>query len=319
MSIQAQLLKNEPLSWFHSIASRISDNVGELKSSRAAEIFFALGDREKRLISSGLRKVRIHITDPRAYYKECKLALETILGPGEMVLGFLRRLDKQPHIRNIQSITRRYITTNIVRDSLAEQLRRENYVLECVAGCRLPYSMIPAEIQQMFPPKPWASVDISVFEKNGSNPINQASTAVAKSASVFSDALDVVSEAITLSPAQRRAMQARALLQSAASRPRAFDKGESQAIGFVREQQALVVKELSFPPLLVLSSCDLTEVDSRDFHEMQAADVAAGIARDLWFRFGLVSVIHHFEHVLLNGTRLTENCASCHPFAKPLV
>jgi len=78
-----------------------------------------------------------------------------------------------------------------------------------------------------------------------------------------------------------------------------------------------VLDEVSGALRFVLGQDKLEEVDSADMPEIQAADIAAGIARELWHRAGLANVVWHFEYVLLNGVRLSETTAQAHPYSFP--
>lgn len=318
VSIQAQVLRDEPMSWFRVIAGRIPDHWGEPKSIPGVNVFFRLSDRERRSILPTLRRVRIHITDPRPYYDKFQSALKPILAHGTTVRDFLARLGKQEHIRRIQKMVRQYITEDIVMDSPAERLKRGNEILECLAGRRIAsWFPIPPEMKGLFaPPKQQGTPDVSAFEKTTSNMVNQATVAVAKSASVFSEALDMVTNAIDGTAANARAFAAMSILNSL-SAGRAFDKGEPDAIDFVREQRRQVLAELSFFPRNPLQEKALEEVDSAASSEIQAADIAAGIARELWYRTGLVNVVRHLDYVLLNGMRLSETTAASHPYLQP--
>jgi hypothetical protein len=64
---------------------------------------------------------------------------------------------------------------------------------------------------------------------------------------------------------------------------------------------------------------ELAELDSADSREIQAADIAAGIARELWYREGLVNLVRHLDYVLLNGMRLSETSAASHPYCRPSI
>ena len=78
VSIQAQVLSDEPMPWFRAIAQRIPDHWGEPKSVPGANVFFNLSEREMRSILPSLRMVRIHIIDPRTYCDTFESALEPI-------------------------------------------------------------------------------------------------------------------------------------------------------------------------------------------------------------------------------------------------
>jgi hypothetical protein len=311
VSIQAQILTDEPMLWFRVIAQRIPDHWGEPKSILGDNVFFSMSERERREILRTLRRVRIHITDPRTYYDALESALKPILTPGMTVRSFLSRLDQQPHIRRIQEIGRQYITEDIVRDSPGERFKRQNELLDCLSGLRIA-SWSP------IPPEPRRTPDVSRFEKQASNMVNQAATAVAKSASVFSEALDMVTDAINETPAGARAFAAISTLRSI-SESRAFDMGESDALDFVKEQRSQVLAESRLFPWGMLQQKELAELDSADSREIQAADIAAGIARELWYRDGLVNLVRHFDYVLLNGMRLSETSAASHPYCRPSI
>jgi hypothetical protein len=317
VSIQAQILSEGPMPWFRVVARRIPDHWGEPKSILGVNVFFSMSERERREILRTLRRVRIHITDPRTYYDALESALKPILVPGMTVRNFLSRLDGQPHIRRIQEIGRQYITEDIVRDSPGERFKRQNELLDCLSGLRIAsWSPIPPELRGMVaPPKPRRTPDVSRFEKQASNMVNQAAIAVAKSASVFSEALDMVTDAINETPASARALAAISTLHSI-SESRAFDRGESDALDFVREQRSQVLAESRLFPWSMFQQKELAELDSADSREIQAADIAAGIARELWYREGLVNLVRHFDYVLLNGMRLSEMSAASHPYCR---
>lgn len=54
----------------------------------------------------------------------------------------------------------------------------------------------------------------------------------------------------------------------------------------------------------------LIEINSAESVPIQAADIAAGIARELWYRNTLVQLVEQFEYVTYNGQRLSEDNAA---------
>jgi hypothetical protein len=87
-------------------------------------------------------------------------------------------------------------------------------------------------------------------------------------------------------------------------------------LDFVKEQRSQVLAELIPFSWSMLQQKELAEVNSADSREIQAADIAAGIARELWYRAGLVNLARHFDYVLLNGMRLSETSAASHPYCR---
>ena len=51
----------------------------------------------------------------------------------------------------------------------------------------------------------------------------------------------------------------------------------------------------------------LPELDSRSSFLVQAADFAAGIAREIWSRNSLPHLVDTFDYVTYNGSRISES------------
>ena len=56
----------------------------------------------------------------------------------------------------------------------------------------------------------------------------------------------------------------------------------------------------------------LQELASTESVPIQAADIAANIARELWRRNNLVHLVRHFEYVTYNGQRISEDKAAAY-------
>jgi hypothetical protein len=76
------------------------------------------------------------------------------------------------------------------------------------------------------------------------------------------------------------------------------------------EEQRSGVLERIRSPFSLLAPEPLVEVDSADSEHVQAADIAAGIARELWSRSNLVHVVRHFHYVTYNSDRLSVDRAA---------
>jgi len=74
-SIHAQVIRENPISWYFYLKARVPDGRGEFKED-ALDTFFALAESDREQILKTLRTVRIHITDPRPY----TLSIDDVLG-----------------------------------------------------------------------------------------------------------------------------------------------------------------------------------------------------------------------------------------------
>ena len=88
---------------------------------------------------------------------------------------------------------------------------------------------------------------------------------------------------------------------------RAFDEGHSNVVKWVEEQRSVVLAQSH---RVFYQAEPLIEVGSAGSVHTQAADIAAGIARELWLRNSLVHVVRRFEYVTYNGERISEGKAS---------
>ena len=76
------------------------------------------------------------------------------------------------------------------------------------------------------------------------------------------------------------------------------------------EDQRAGVLGLTREPFDFFAPEPLIEVDSAGSEHIQAADIAAGIARELWYRWSLVQVVRHFVYVTYNAERLSVDKAA---------
>jgi hypothetical protein len=56
---------------------------------------------------------------------------------------------------------------------------------------------------------------------------------------------------------------------------------------------------------LIVRRPGLVTVESTESHYAQAADIAVGIASDIYANKGLVAVVSHFEYATFNGNRVS--------------
>ena len=81
VSIQAQVLREHPYNWYFFLKSKAPQGQREFKIE-AIETFFAISEADRQSIFKTLKRVRIHIVDPRPYTTAVEEALASTLPKG---------------------------------------------------------------------------------------------------------------------------------------------------------------------------------------------------------------------------------------------
>jgi len=297
VSIHAQIIREHQISWYFFLKDRTPHNRGEFKDA-AIRTFFSLAEPDREGVFKTLRTVRIHIVDPRPYAANLHEALKRHLPKGSTVSDFLNRLDKSTkNLEHFRHAAIRYVATRMLSDSPAERLKIEYQASECTNGL----SLLPFEV-----PAP-RQFDLTPFEHRRARLLNDVANFISASASVFTPAIDEFRRAQDdysfSSP-----MAAPWLISSALGHSHAFDEGHSHALRWIEEQRVNVLSQLDrhrhfYPEYLPRP---LLELISTESVPIQAADIAASIARELWRRNNLPHLVRRFEYVTFNGERLSE-------------
>jgi hypothetical protein len=311
VSIHAQVIREQPLSWYFYLKARVPDGKGEFKED-ALRTFIALAESERQQILKTLRMVRIHITDPRPYSTHIEDILRRILPKGTTVQAFLRRLDDSTqHLADLRTLTIEFVAERILLDSPAERLKRKYKTWECSNAIRRTAVDDWAYADALVEQEPEPPVDLTPFQHQKAHLFRDVTRFVSASASVFSSALDRFDEAVGdylfASP-----MAGPWLVTNALGTCHAFDEGNSRAVKWITEQRASVLKDIDrynhfYPEVLPEP---LQELASTACVPIQAADIAANIARELWRRKDLVHVVRQFDYVTYNGQRISEDQAA---------
>jgi len=314
VSIHAQIIREHQISWYFFLKDRTPHNRGEFKD-QVASTFFAMpeGDREK--VFKTLRTVRIHIVDPRPYTVWLQDALQAYLPKGMSVTSFLKRLDASTrHLESLRSDALQLIAKGILIDSPAERLKVKYREWECSNALHvtsLDDSVIMDTPFDAEPPVP--SFDLTTFEHRHSNILNDVANFVSASASVFSPAIDEFEKAkddcFFISP-----MAGPWLIHSTLGRSHAFDEGHTHAVKWIEEQRCNVLAQIDHNRLFYPAHMPerLQELVSTESVPIQAADVAATLARELLQRSNLPELVKRFEYVTFNGERLSEDRAEAY-------
>ncbi len=314
VSIHAQIIREHKISWYFFLKDK-TPHRGEFKTM-ALNTFLALSEIDRENVFKTLRTVRIHIVDPRPYTVDLHDAIKKHLPKGSNLTQFLKRLDDSTaHLAFVRQSALQSIATRILMDAPAERLKQEYRAWEHASGSRL--ALCGSDLEEVIdmgvrqgPQEPEA-FDLAPFEHAKANVLKDVANFVSASASVFSEALDEFQEARE-DYFFRSPMAGPYLINSTLTRPHAFDEGHSDRIRWIEQQRTDVLSRTDvhkhFYPRNMPDP--LQEIPSADSHPIQAADIAATIARELWYRNGLTHLVKRFEYVTFNGERLSDGRAN---------
>jgi hypothetical protein len=315
VSIHAQILRDDQheLGWYFYLRALAPDAGDEFKR-QAIETFFTLPALNRAQIFKTLRSVRIHVTDPRPYVADLGDFLRRILPAGVPVSAFLRRLDDSTrHLSRLRDITTDFVATRVLHDSPAQRLLVMYRAWEYSTLRRLPPWFIATEdCSGVLAEDAHAlSFDLDTFRHKNASILNDVANSVSASASVFTPAIDKFSD-ISDDPLMAAPMAGPWFMTSALNQSHAFGEGNSRSIDWIENQRSTVLAQADrageFYPEFMPEP--LVEIRSAESLPIQAADIAAGIARELWRRSSLVHLVAHFEYVTYNGRRLSEDEAA---------
>ena len=306
VSIHAQVIRELPLDWYYALLQRMPSHAGELKSTVIVEVFFTLPDFERRTVLSTLKTVRIHVTDPRPYTHDIDDLLADIV-PGGDVTGFIKRLDRARQ-QVAENERRKLIARRMLHDAPPQQIRMKHLLWEYQAGLRISIShgepLVDEELMPYFEEKPPKEFDFTPFARRRKNVVNVLSAFLSKSESVFCEALDGIDEFI------ERGAQSPMLVAFQLSRilseSHAFDMGDTQEVQWIDGERHDVLRRIDRRGMFPVQPAPLPELDSRSSFLVQAADFAAGIAREIWSRNSLPHLVDTFDYVTYNGRRISK-------------
>jgi hypothetical protein len=307
VSIHAQVIRELPLDWYFVLLQRAPSHAGELKSKIIVEVFFTLPDFERRRLLSTLKTVRMHITDPRPYAHHVDELLADIV-PGGDVPGFIKRLDKARQ-QVAEHQRHKLIARRMLHDAPPEQIRLKHLAWEYHAGLRIKNwqrePFIDGESMPYYEHEQPKEFDFTPFERRRKNVVNVLSAFLSKSESVFCEAVDGMDELIesgTQSP-----MSVTFQLFRMLSASHAFDKGDTQEVQWIDGERHDILRRIDRHGMFLVQPAPLPELDSTSSFLIQAADFAAGIAREIWSRNSLPHLADTFDYVTYNGRRICES------------
>jgi hypothetical protein len=300
VSIHAQVLGECALEWFYRLLRQFPNEGRELKSDVLASAYLSLASNEQDRLLRTLRMVRLHIIDPRPYMRSLQGAVERMV-PDQTVEGFLTCLGQVE--KSVEERLRRTlmesVASNMLSNSPFEQVKRRFRMLNAVAGISIDLIDDDVYDEPTFEYSPFVN-------KIGHLSVDRVSVFISKAGPVFSSALQLTDNLMGGGRGKIPSVWNVSLsLQRQLLALHVFDDGNQKALSWVenrRSETLSLVDPFGFAMMLPAPS-PLACVDSRTSPHVQAADVAAGIARWL-FENDPARLRATFDYVTLNGRQI---------------
>lgn len=302
VSIHGQVIRDLPLNWFYDLRGLYPGDSWEVKSTRILNDFHNLPADKKNKIWAGMKRVIINIFDSLSYQIDYKKILNDVY-KNDRAYELVKQHASQGNefARSVLARMDEAVTKRIIRDSAPHRLR------DMMRPRQWPGSLA-FNIYQ--PQRVVEEVDLTPFKTKKSSMAGKAVKYAAKSGSVFNRAMDIARPRAMLWPdSWTHFYMCQALRDS-----HAFDRGDDKSLGWIDGQRREVMRGGPF------GHCDyyfyedeslgrLYSIPSDSSGYTQAADIAAGFARQDYERHGIAAVAGKFDYLTLNGERITQNNA----------
>jgi hypothetical protein len=154
-------------------------------------------------------------------------------------------------------------------------------------------------------------ISLDSFRRTSRGIVSDVAKWSVKSSAVFDGALNdledlTVTEDVRFSFELSRRFGGRMVKQLSSSH--AFDKGNSRDVDLLEATRDRLMEELTPNDYFfgIIGKGKYTEIESRGSYYVQAADIAAGIASDIYILENLIGVVKRFEYVTFNGRRVSQ-------------
>ncbi len=306
--INGQVNRDRSLDWYYKIIQFFPDVRGELKSRGVAERFRSFPAGVRNSIWVGLARVKIHIVDPRFHRHKINNILRRAW-KNEHAPKLLDKLAREglTNALRLSLQLRDMVADSILQDSTAVRVQYLGRVHLDPFGIIKPDELGPYFVRSATPSRPLIST--GDFRKSRSV-IRDAASWASKASAVFHAALDAGQF-----PDDDSAMSYRSDLGSLLRRRmaqhllpvHAFDEGNRGHLDLLDDTRNILFEELAAHDTVygLMPTPAIVPVESSESFYVQAADIAAGIASDLYASEGLIGVVQRFEYVTYNGVRIS--------------
>lgn len=304
--VRRQNFRNS-LNWYYEFLFLCRHIKGEVKGRpHVVNAYKTLSTYSRTKIWETLKEVQINITDPLPYQVETESLYKKITNKKDTIeMVRQRAISNDPSAKILLEKLNNQTAERILLDAPSRRLSFDIYFAQNPMAI-----YADEEFANMFPKLPDYEIDISRLKSKSPGAIIRAATEyTAKSASVFTDAIEACFEKPYFHHHPLFNPVFNALRHS-----HAFDKGNKQYIDLMEDERKEISMQISrrerFNPYGRKSLLKLEgDVESKESYYIQASDFAAGIASHLYEDDGIFTITSHFEYVMFNGKRVSQNDA----------
>lgn len=312
VSIHAQIPRESRMDWFRKFHSWFPSDRAELKSPRAIEKFFSLSRHEQDEMFLTLKEVALHICDPRPYQR----AYDDVLNGSERMRKVMSLLDEPVHAERktwLNSLRATVVANSMSGDSPSRRIQRMIRSLhpEGILSLRFDWGETCSDETDTETRSLMENIESSAFQKEAKSIIKKTSVKLSKSSVVLHLALNELESLLSAEHSMQGSyFRTVAMLAAPLRQEHAFDDGDDVSVSWVQEDRSRLFGSIDRFGWCRTRGANLVQLDSRSSPWIQAADIAAGIGRELWNRNSLSHVVRCFSLVTYNGQKIGERAAS---------
>ena len=293
----AQIGRKTDIHWLHDVRQEFPELHGEMKSSDFADRFDRIPTALKSRVSAGVRKARIHIVDTFAYEAEAKQILRKIYKTDDYE-KVLREHENKEVARLIIEGMEDAVTEQILMDSPVARLERE-LISQNRDGFGYAGFLMDGTRRRQSRERMERATSLVPFKKKGKKSYDTAAKYVSKSGSVFSDAVQFASRGLLGEHEMRRRVG------WMLDKSHAYDAGDDKSVDWIEGQREMFAVENIYGIKEFLNPL-YGDIDSSSSPRIQAADIAAAIAQNIYDERGLAGMLDKFDYVTFNGEKVDD-------------
>jgi len=301
--ILAHVPSDNDLAWFFELIKRRQNKNGELKANEALRILNNLDIRQRSKIWQSLQNVIIIINDPKQYLSNLGIRiLNGVIFQFEYQKKHIKITPQNESYNSFLKLLQDTLSRIILLDSPASDIY---YSMSEISYC---IDIYPIFDEDDF--YPYLILEKMDKEDPRKRIINVKKLS-ARLHSAFFELKDPQTQEETLKkvlPEERRYFNPSyyysELLYQSISPARFFDEGDRLSIKIIKELQEKINQGLQQFNKYTLPSPKIIELDSKKDIRIQAADVAAGIARDVYECHGIKGLRDKFNYVFVNERKI---------------
>jgi hypothetical protein len=307
VSIHAQVRRRGSLNWFYDLLFQCRHVNGEIKGRpHVLDAYKGMNTLARTKLWETLKEVQINIADPLPYQVETSNFYKELTNKKDTIEAVRNRaITKDPVAMRTLELLNNQTAERVLLDAPSQRLSLSLYFAQN------PIAIYADKgFSDFLPAMPRYKLEASrLASKNPSSLVRNATEYVAKSASVFSDAIDACFERPyllhdhpLLNPVSR------ALRES-----HGFDRGNKLYIDIMEDEREAMWRQALRRSYFEYDEFEMSplplngEIESKESYYIQASDFAAAISGHLYEQNGIFAVASNFEYVMFNGERIHQN------------